>query len=95
MDAQKSVETRIVKWVTALAALTVVAGACEKAGWGRIAGWLSAADPIAMFNRFTKWVVLGWMIFHTFSWLVVEGCRLYRSTRLKIERIFRQDVAEE
>jgi hypothetical protein len=52
-------------------------------------------EPIRIFDEFSHWIVVGWMILHTLSWAIVEGCRLYWSTKIKIRRIFIQDVAEE
>ena len=52
-------------------------------------------DPLRLFDVVSRWAVLVWMVAHTVSWALVEGCRLAQSTRLKIKRIFQQDVAEE
>ena len=40
-------------------------------------------------------VIVIWWLLHTTSWMLVEGCRLYKATRLKLKRIFEQTVAEE
>jgi hypothetical protein len=52
-------------------------------------------QPVRLFDRITQWIVVGWLIAHTASWVVVEFCRLGRATQLKLRRIFQQDVAEE
>ena len=57
--------------------------------------WLTGSGPLRAFDCMVQWVVVGWLASHTLSWVVVELCRLYQSTRLKIRRIFQQDVAEE
>ena len=56
---------------------------------------LYQVSPVHVFDRVTQWVVVGWMISHTVSWVFVETCRLYQATRIKVQRIFKQEVAEE
>ncbi len=56
---------------------------------------LYQAQPVHVFDRITQWVVVGWMISHTVSWVFVETCRLYQATIIKVQRIFKQEVAEE
>lgn len=40
-------------------------------------------------------VVVGWLLAHTTSWILVESYRLYHSTRIKLRRIAEQTEAEE
>ncbi len=56
---------------------------------------LYGMQPIHVFDKVTQWIVVGWLISHTVSWITVEMVRLWHSTRLKLRRILQQEVAEE
>ncbi len=46
-------------------------------------------------ERFSLVMVVGWWIMHSASWALVEGYRLWRSTRIKLEHIKGSKEAEE
>lgn len=56
---------------------------------------LSGLDPLKVAEKLSYWLVMGWWVMHTICWALVEGCRLVKSTQIKVRRIFKQEVAEE